>query len=191
MLTQRIIGAFTFRKEVYAEVEQDTSFTTTAWILVAVVAFLNQLGTNASGNLLNWLLGAVVGTIFAVISFAVGALVINWVGRTVFKADVTFEEMVRTLGLAYVWNVVGVLGVLTAISAALACVLGPAMVIAWVALVIAWFVAVKEALDLEWIQTIVTVILGWIALIAAAVVAGLVLALLGLTAVGIAGLFGF
>jgi hypothetical protein len=58
-------------------------------------------------------------------------------------------------------------------------------------LVIAWFVAVKEALDLEWIQTIVTVILGWIALIAAAVVAGLVLALLGLTAVGIAGLFGF
>jgi hypothetical protein len=30
MLTERIIGAFTFRKGVYADVEQDTSFTTTA-----------------------------------------------------------------------------------------------------------------------------------------------------------------
>jgi hypothetical protein len=191
MLTNRIIGAFTFRRGVYAEVEADASFTSTAWILVIVVAVLNQLGSYASSDVVNWLISALVGAIFSVIGFAVAALVINWVGQKVFKADVTFNELVRTLGLAYVWNVVGVLGVLTAISAALACVLGPAMVIAWVALVIAWFVAVKEALDLEWIQTIVTVILGWIALIAAAVVAGLVLALLGLTAVGIAGLFGF
>ena len=35
MLTERIIGAFTFRKGVYADVEQDTSFTTTAWMIVA------------------------------------------------------------------------------------------------------------------------------------------------------------
>ena len=111
MLTERIIGAFTFRKGVYAEVEQDASFTKTAWILVAVVAFLNQIGSFASGDFLGWVVGAVVGTIFAVIGFAVGALVINWVGRTVFKAEVTFDELVRTLGLAYVWQVVGVLGI--------------------------------------------------------------------------------
>jgi hypothetical protein len=190
MLTQRIIGAFTFRKEVYADVEQDTSFTTTAWILVAVVAFLNQLGTNASGNLLNWLLGAVVGTIFAVIGFAVGALVINWVGRAVFKADVTFEEMVRTLGLAYVWNVVGVFGILSAFSEALKCIVSPVMVIASILMVIAWFIAAKEALDLEWLQTIVTVILGWIALIVVMLIAGLVLGMLGLGAAALGGLFG-
>ena len=190
MLTNRIIGAFTFRRGVYAEVEADASFTSTAWILVIVVAFLNQLGSYASSDVVNWVISAVVGTIFSVIGFAVAALVINWVGQNVFKADVTFNELVRTLGLAYVWNVIGVLGVLTAFSAALACVLGPAIVIAWVAMVVAWFVAVKEALDLEWIQTIAAVILGWIALIAVAVVAGLVLGLLGLTVAGIAGLFG-
>jgi hypothetical protein len=83
MLVDRIIGAFTFRKGIYAEIEKDTTFTTTAWILVAVVAFLNQLGSQANSNLLNWLLGAVVGTVFAVIAFAVGALVINWVGLVV------------------------------------------------------------------------------------------------------------
>jgi hypothetical protein len=171
-------------------VEADASFTSMAWILVIVVAFLNQLGSYASGDLPDWLIGAVVGTIVLVIGFAVAALVINWVGQKVFNADVTFNELVRTLGLAYVWNVVGVLGVLTAFSTALACVLGPAIVIAWVALVVAWFVAVKEALDLEWIQTIATVILGYIALFVVVIVSGLVLGLLGLTVAGIAGLFG-
>ena len=191
MLIERIMGAFTFRRGVYAEVEKDTTFTTTAWILVVLVAFLNQIGANASGNLIAWLLGTVGGTIVAVIGFAVGALVINWVGRAVFNADVTFDELVRTLGLAYVWQVVGVIGVVTAFSAALGCVLAPAMIIAWILMVIAWFVATKEALDLEWLQTIVTVIIGGIALIAITVAAGIVLGLLGLGAGAVGGLLGF
>jgi hypothetical protein len=190
MLVERIIGAFTFRKEVYAEVEKDASFTTTAWILVVVVAFLNQLGANARGNLVGWLLGAVVGTIIAVIAFAVGALVINWVGRAVFNADVTFEELVRTLGLAYVWQVVGIIGVVAAISGALACVLAPVLFVAWILMMIAWFLATKEALDLEWVQTIVTVVIGWIAYIAISVVAGIVLGLLGLGAGAVGGALG-
>jgi hypothetical protein len=190
MLMERIIGAFTFRKEVYAEVEKDTSFTTTAWILVVVVAFLNQLGANASGNLVRWLVGTVAGTIVAVVAFAVGALVINWVGRAVFNADVTFEELVRTLGLAYVWQVVGIIGVVTAISGALACVLAPVLFIAWVLMMIAWFLATKEALDLEWVQTIVTVVIGWIVYIAISVVAGIVLGLLGLGAGAVGGALG-
>ena len=191
MLVNRIIGAFTFRKDVYAEVEKDTSFTTTAWILVAVVAFLNQLGSFASSDLVGWLLGAIVGTIFAVIGFAVGALVINWVGRAVFNADVSFDELVRTLGLAYVWQVIGVVGVLSAFSAALSCVLAPVVIIAVLLMIVAWFIAAKEALDLEWGQTIVTVILGWLALIVVTlVIGGLVVGALGLGAVAVGGAFG-
>ena len=190
MLTERIIGAFTFRKGVYAEVEKDSTFTTTAWILVAVVAFLNQLGSQATSHVGNWLLGAVVGTVFAVIGFAVGAFVVNWVGRTVFNADVTFEQLVRTLGLAYVWQVIGVIGVLAAFSEALSCLLAPVMVVAAIVMVIAWFVAAKEALDLEWGQTIVTVILGWLALVVIMVVAGVVLGLLGLGAAALGGALG-
>lgn len=191
MLTERIMGAFTFRKGVYAEVEQDTSFTKTAWILVAVVALLNQIGSFASGELVGWLVGAVVGTIFALIGFAVGALVINWVGRTVFKADVTFDELVRTLGLAYVWQVVGVLGILSAFSTALSCVLAPIMIITAILMIVAWFMAAKEALDLEWVQTIVTVVLGWIALFVITSLAGIVLGMLGFGAAALfGGLFG-
>ncbi len=191
MLTERIIGAFTFRKGVYAEVEGDTTFTQTAWIIVVVVAFLNQIGSNASANIPSWLGGAVVGTIFAVIGFAVAALVINWVGRAVFNAEVTFDELVRTLGLAYVWQVVGVFGVLSAFSEALQCVLAPIMIIAAILLVVAWFVAAKEALDLEWLQTIITIFLGWIALIVVVAIGGVIIGLLGFGTAALGGLLGF
>ena len=191
MLTERIIGAFTFRSGIYAEVEEDTTFTTTAWILVVVVAILNQLGSFASSELVNWLVGAVVGTIFALVAFAVGALVINWVGRGVYKADVTFDELVRTLGLAYVWQVVGVLGILSAFSTALSCLLAPVMVIAAILLVVAWFIAAKEALDLDWVKTIITVILGWVSLIVITAIAGIVVGLLGFGGAALGGLLGF
>jgi hypothetical protein len=187
MLTTRIIGAFTFRRGAYAEVEKDTSFTTTAWILVAVVAFLNRLGSFASSDPISWLIGAIGGTILAILGFAVGALVINWVGRVVLKADVRLDELVRTLGLAYVWQVIGILGILAAFSEALSYVLVPVQIIAGILMIIAWFLAAKEALDLEWVQTIVTVILGWLAqFVITTVITGLVLGLfeLGVTALG-------
>ena len=190
MLTERIIGAFTFRREVYAEVEADATFTRTAWILVAVIAFLNQIGSFASREIINWLVGAVVGTLFSIAAFAVGALVVNWVGRAVYKADVTFDELVRTLGLAYVWQLIGVLGVLSAFSTALACLLAPVMVIAAIALVVAWFIAAKEALDLDWVKTVITVILGWLALIIITAIAGVVVGLLGFGGAVLGGLLG-
>jgi hypothetical protein len=187
MLSDRIISAFTFRREVYKEVEGDTTFTNTAWLLVIVVAFLNQLGSRASRNPFHWLIGAVVATIFAVIGFAVGAFIVNWVGRTVFNAEVTFEELVRTLGLAYVWNIVGVLGVLAVISRTLVCLLTPVTFAAWILGLISWFVAAKEALDLEWVQTIVTVIVGWVVVFVIVFIGGLIVAALGLTAAAIRG----
>jgi len=188
-MLDRIIGAFTFRSGVYAEVEKDEAFTTTAWILVIVVAFLSQLGATASTNLVNWLIGAVVMTILAVIGFAVGAFVIQWVGQVVFSAKVNFGEMVRTLGLANVWQIVGLVGVLGAFTPALACLLFPARVVAALLGLIAWFVAAKEALDLEWIPTIVTVIIGWIVIgVVTVVVGGIVLGALGLGAAALGGL---
>jgi len=183
MLMKRIVGAFLFRKGVYAEVERDTEFTSTAWILVAVVSFLSQIGKFAGhgfGGLGRWLISAIVGTIFAVIGFAVGAWVISWLGKALFKAQVTFGEVVRTLGLAYVWNIVGFIGILAAISGALACILLPITIISALLALIAWLIAAKEALDLDWVRTLVTVIVGWIVTFLITLAATGVLALVGI-----------
>jgi hypothetical protein len=197
MLVERIIGAFTFRREVYAEVEHDAAFTTTAWILVAVVAFLNQVGSltgtvsgDLAGNLLNWVIGSVVGTLFAVLGFGVAAFVTSAVGRALFNAEVTFEEMVRTMGLAYVWNVVGVIGIVAIVSTALSCVLAPLACIAPLLGLASTLIAVKEALDLEWGQTIITVIIGFVVQIVIGMAATFVLSLMGLTAAAALGFLG-
>jgi hypothetical protein len=191
MLTNRIVGAFTFRKGVYAEVERDTTFTTTAWMLVAVVAFLNQLGARASSSVVDWFLGTIGGTIFAILGFVLAVLVINWVGRGVFGAEVSFDELVRTLGLAYVWQVIGILGIVSGFSDALSCVVGPVQIIGGLLLVVAWLMAAKEALDLEWGQTIITVVLGWLAqFVISIIAAALVLGLLELGGSAMGALFG-
>jgi len=191
MLTNRIIGAFTFRKGVYAEVEADTTFTSTAWMLVVVFAFLNQFGSNASESWYDWLVKTAIGTLTAIIAFAFAALVTNWMARALYKAEVTFDELVRTMGLASVWTVVGVIGAFAGLSTALSCLLGPVVVVAWVAMVVAWFVAVHEAVDLDWAPTIITVIIGCIPWAIIMALAGALLEVLGLTATGFGDFFGF
>jgi len=190
MLTERIIGALTFRRGVYAEVEADKTFTTTAWFLVVIFALLNQLGSHASQSSFNWLVSAGIGLLTALAGFAVAAAVINWVGRGRFGSEVTFDKLVRTMGLASIWTVVGFLGIIAAFSTALSHILGPVIVISWVALVVAWFVAVHEALDLTWGKTIITVIIGFIPWAVIMSLTGVVLSLLGLTANGFGSLFG-
>ncbi len=191
MLTERIIGAFTFRRDVYAEVEKDITFTTTAWILVAAIGFLNRLGSRIYDNFFFWVIGAVIGTVFVVLGFAAATYVINWVGRTVFNAEVTFEELVRTLGLAYVWNIIGVFGALVKFSLTLSCLTAPVLILAWILGLLAWLMAAKEALDLEWVETIVTVIIGWIVMVViGTLVTGVVLGALGFGAALVGGILG-
>ena len=185
---EKIIGAFTFRKEVYQEVEKDATFTPTAWMIVAVVAFLSQLGTHAATAQVvggRWVMGAIGGTIFAVVGFAFGAFVIAWAGKTFFNADTSFEEMVRVLGLAYVWNVIGFLGILGLLGKAMTCITGPIALVAGIAGLVAWFIAAKEALDLEWPQTIGTVIIGWVVSLIISIIAGAILGLFGLAGAGV------
>ena len=190
MLVDRIIGAFTFRKEVYEEVEHDVNFTQTAWLIVVVVAFLNALGSGTSDDIVNRFLGALVGTVFAVLGFAVAMYFISWLGKALFQADVSFGEMVRALGLAYVWNVVGFVGIFSLISTTLVCLLWPVTLLAGLLGLAAWFVAAKEALDLDWVQTIVTVVIGWVVMMAISVfLATIVLGALGLGAAVLGGLF--
>ena len=187
-MMDRIMKVFTFKQEVYKEVEDDASFTQTAWMIVAVVAFLSQMGANAAlvhvdGG--SWVLGTISGTLFAVVGFAAGAFIISWAGKTFFNADVTFEEMVRTLGLAYVWNIIGFLGIVGMVSSGLGCVVGPISFAAGIAGLVSWFIAAKEALDLEWPQTIGTVVIGWVASLIISLVAAAILGVFGLAGYGI------
>ncbi len=192
-MMERIIGAFTFKQGVYKEVEEDASFTPTAWMIVAAASLLSSLGSSAAaahsvGG--RWILGAIGGTIASVAGFALGAFIMSWAGKTFFEADVTFEEVVRTIGLASVWNAVGFLGIIALAAPGLACITGPITFAAGIAGLVAWFMAAKEALDLEWPQTIGTVVIGWVAMLIVTIVFSMILGVLGLGVAGVGALFG-
>jgi hypothetical protein len=165
MLTDRIIGALTFRSGVYDDVEKDTSFTQTAWIIVIVASLIGALG---DGNVI----GAIIGTIFAVIGFYVFAWIINWVGREVFKANVTLDELIRTLGLAAIWRAVGLLGLIPVLGGLIALIVG-------LLSLAAWLIATKTALDLEWVQTLVTVVIGFIVYMIVLAIGATIVGILG------------
>ena len=97
----------------------------------------------------------------------------------------TFEELVRTLGLAYVWKVIGFIGIIALAAPGLACVTGPISFLAGLAGLVAWFIAAKEALDMEWPQTIGTVIIGWVVMTIVMAIAGVFLGLMGLAGAGV------
>lgn len=156
MLMDRVLGAITFRTSVYGEVEKDSTFTGTAWILVAVVAVLNQLATYFYlGNVgaQPGIFSLVLGIALALAGFALMCWVVAWVGKALFQAESSFEEMVRVLGLAYIWGL---------LSAILIFVLPGLGWIASLVALVAYLVAVKEALDLDWVKTAVTVVIGFI-----------------------------
>jgi hypothetical protein len=193
MLVNRIVGALTFRKGVYQEVEDDVKFTPTAWMLVILIALLSQLGTNiVAGEALDfgdWIVGSAIGTVGEIVGFAVMAFLVVVIGRSLFKAQVSFDEMVRTLGLASIWRAIGFIGVLGAFSGVLGCLIAPVTLIAGIAGLIAWLVAAREALDLGWVEAIVTVIIGFIGFIVTMIVVGIIGGIIGVTVGGILSLF--
>lgn len=182
-MIEKIKAALSFKKDVYKEVESDESFTNSAWIIVAAASLLSNMGSNAEvlhSSFGSWLFGSVFQAAVSVGGFALSCYIINWLSKALFKADTSFYELVRTLGLASVWNAVGFLGIVSAISPALRCATGIFQFAGAIAGLIAWVVAAKEALDLDWGETIVTIVIGWIAQALVLWLARLILAGVGL-----------
>lgn len=200
MLMDRIIGAFMFKREVYAEVKKDASFTPTAWGIVVIVPLIVQLagflvagayaaavanafggfgglgGYGTSAAISGTITSALVQTIIQIISFAVGVYVIMLVANQMFQAKATFDGLVRPLGLAYVWNIVGVFVILLVISPSFICLVGILGLAGLVLYLISAAIAVKEGLGLDWTQTLITIVIAGFAI---AIVSSLLVGLVG------------
>ena len=179
---EKIIGAISFKSGVYAEAKKDAGFNSTAWLIVATSAMLSALGNGAGSARLSffgWLMGSLFAAGFGVLGFALAVLVIQWVGKTVFNTTAGFNELVRPLGLARIWHVVGVLGLLALISPSLRCVTGIFNVAAAILGFIAWLWAVREAMGLDWAQAVAVVILGMVVVLVVTFLSTSLLGLIG------------
>src|SRR5215207_4309744 len=152
----------------YEEVEADTSATNQALLVVVLVAVASAIGTmigvsmagpvvagvpapNPIGTLISGLLSALIG-------WAVWSFVVYFVGTRFFGGTATYGELLRTLGFAESPGVLLILSFIPVLGGLLAFAVG-----IWI--LVASFIGIRQALDIDNTKTVLTILIGIVALI--------------------------
>ena len=155
----------------YEEVEADTSLNQEALIVVILVSVLSGIGGFLQGvfkgDIGAALLALVVGVVLGVVSYYIWAYVTYFVGTNLFGGTADAGELLRVLGYASGPRVLGVLGFIP-------CVGGLAGIVGAIWALVAGVIAVREALDFDTTKAVLTVIIGWVIVLAISIAVGLV-----------------
>lgn len=153
-MVDRIVRAIRLDWTVFREIAEDRSAMKEAAIIVLVATFLSAIGGGiASGNfilgfLANWIVAILVGWIgWAVLTYFVGSLL--------FQGKSDIAEMMRVLGYASAPKLLGLLGFIPCVGWLIA-------LAGWVLSLIAGFIAVREAMEFDTIDAIVTILISWV-----------------------------
>lgn len=150
---QRMKDAAMLDPGLYEEVEHDPSATGQAAGVVAIVAVCAAIGTlGAEGGLIGAAIGAAVG---ALVGWLVLAGIVYVVGDKLFGGTATWGEMLRTMGFAQAPGVLYILGIIPLLGALAAGV-------AWLWILVAVVVAIRQGLDVSTTKAIVTGVVAWI-----------------------------
>jgi hypothetical protein len=154
---ERMLGAAKLDATVYEEIENDRTANRQAVAVVVVVSVATGIGLTAGMD------GIVIGLVAGVVSWAVWAALIYWVGAKMLpEADTRADwgQLARTLGFASTPGVLRVLGVIPAVGELVFIVTGLWMLVATV-------VAVRQALDYKSLPRAIAVcVIGWLAQVA-------------------------
>jgi hypothetical protein len=182
-MLNRVIRAAMLDGELYKEVEADTSLTQEALIVVILVSVISSIGGLiigiVGGNIGSALIGAVIAVIVGVVNYYIWSYVTYFVGTRLFDGVADPGELLRVLGYANGPNVLGVLSFIP-------CLGGVAALAGAIWALIAGFIGVREALDLDTTKTLITVVIGWaIVFVIGMVIAAVIATVLGVGAVGL------
>ena len=152
-MIERIVRAIRLDWTVFGEIAKDRDALKEAAIIVAVVTFLSAIGTGIAAKSFGTFFGAwIVGIAVGWIGWAI---VTYFVGTTLFKGQTDIPEMLRVLGYA---NAPLLLGLFSFVP----CVGWLFPLIGGLLALVAGVLAIREAMDFDTGNAIVTVIIGWI-----------------------------
>jgi Yip1-like protein len=167
---QRLIGAAALDAAIYEEVEADPKAGVQAAIIVVLSSLAAGIGVRGLGQ--NSLSNIVLSSIIALMAWACWALVTYQVGARLLPEPQTSAdvgELMRTIGFASTPGLLRIFGFIPGVTI-------PAFVVAWIWMLVAMIVAVRQALDYTSTARAVAVcVIGWA--LALAFVLGLSLAL--------------
>lgn len=178
-MINRVLRAAQLDKELFKEVEADTSLNQEALIVVTIVsaaagvgAFFGRLSSEGFGAAIIALL---VTALLGVINYYIWAYVTHFIGTNMFKGDADPGELLRVLGYASGPRILGLLFFIP-------CAGGLLSFAGSIWALVAGFVGVREALDLDTTETLVTVVVGWLAILIITIIVGSVV---GIGALGL------
>ncbi len=149
--SQRMIGAALLDIDVYEEVEHDTTATSQAAAVVAIVAICMAIGSVGRGTG-----GMFSGLIAALVGWAIWSGITYLIGANLFGGTATWGELLRTIGFAFAPGVLFLVGVIPILGAL-------AMLVVSLWILVAVIIAIRQALDFSTGKAVLTAVLGWIA----------------------------
>src|SRR6267143_5218686 len=161
-MTSRMIRAAKLEVPLYEEVEADITATNQALLVVVIVAVANgvgqAIGATIEGNSAA-LVGRLVGGILnGLIGWAVWSYVVYFVGTRFFGGTATYGELLRTLGFAESPGVLFIFGIIPGLGGLIRAIAG-----IWV--LVTSFIAIRQALDIDNGKTVITIVIGIVALV--------------------------
>jgi len=155
-LVDRMMGAAFLSIDTFEEVEHDETATLQAALVVVMVAVAGGIGAYHRG-----LVGSFGVAGAALVGWAVWAGITYLVGTKLFHGTATWGELLRTLGFAQAPGILLLLGFIPLLGSILHMVVS-----LW--MLVAAFIAVRQALDFGNGKTFLTVLVGWLIYIALA-----------------------
>lgn len=152
-LVTRMKGAAMLDVHTYEEVEADSSATSQAAIVVAIVAVASAIGGLGEGGP-----GIIGGLISAVVGWLLWAGITYLIGDKVLGGTATWGELLRTIGFAQSPGVLYILGIIPLLGGLIRFA-----VAIWI--LIAGVIAIRQALDFGTGKAVLTAVLGWLAMV--------------------------
>lgn len=152
-LVTRMKGAAMLNVHTYEEVEADSSATSQAAIVVAIVAVASAIGGLGEGGA-----GIIGGLVSAVVGWLLWAGITYLIGDKVLGGTATWGELLRTIGFAQSPGVLYILGIIPLLGGLIRFA-----VAIWI--LIAGVIAIRQALDFGTGKAVLTAVLGWLAMV--------------------------
>lgn len=179
-----IIRAIKLDATFYEEVEQDPSYDQESLGVVILASLIGGLGGLISvimtGKILQAILAFIVIVILTLIGFFLWVWVATYIGTRFFKGTGQFDNLKRAMGFAYAPQLLNVLSFIPCLGPIIA-------LIAWVVSVIAGVIAVRQSLNQDNTNAILTVVVSAIVVFIVLAIIGGILGLIGLGGAAITG----
>jgi hypothetical protein len=167
-VVDRIVRAIRLDWTVFREIAKDREALKQAAIIVVVVSFLAAVG--GAGGLLIARVNAGTAILGFFVDWIVNGILIGWIGWSIltyfvgtllFKGQTDIQEMMRVLGYASAPRLLGLLGLLGFLPC-IGWVFRLLAIAGWILSLVAGIIAVREAMEFDTGNAIITVVISWI-----------------------------